>query len=911
MNPEARKYYQKGLLNYRNKDYEKGLANFQRAQNTKGEFPEVFMGIGICNYYLKKYVEALKWFQEVEKLDPNFIANDLEWKDANHFKRQATCYFFLTQYSKSIVKSKEAIRLNPEDATAYFNRGLTYNKLKQYEAALADYGEAIRLNPEYATAYNSRGVTYYELKQYEAALADYGEAIRLNPEDATAYFNRGVTYYELKQYEAALADYGEAIRLNPEYAKAYFSRGVTYDDLKQYEAALADYGEAIRLNPEYAKAYFSRGVTYNKLKQYEAALADYGEAIRLNPEYAKAYFNRGLTYYELKQYQDALTDLSAAIKINPYVGLFWDTQRMMFSQLFHDWQEGLFKIYEELKYYPNILKSQYYWRYMAMLLVMFEKKAVQPGRLKNWGEATHHCMVRSYYLGGRGGMQSSSLVYYADLLTDVKKLDVPLWNFYLLDLNPFYHEFSALNKWISFTERVSKVPLSFIEILEKSRFPKKTILSAALYSQWGNPINCIDELKKISDEDDFSYWQMIYYRLKSCHALYEDLSDFYDLVDKSKNIRSLDPKDRYYLGHCYLLLAYGPLPFPGTPKPPVNTNYLTRAYKVVRGSRKSRKYLPNIYLSIQILREQLRYNAFKKDRIKGKIRRRFDKLFKYESRYVRLKSPGFIQGFSKERPSKLSELPLWIDEILLVNLELRTALNYISNLLKKEFKNHKLNQLITKENIFKQEKARENYEEVFKLLKPELTFSRKKRLEKKLNDLKETPFFKRFEEKFSQVILKDSKWLLEITDYLDNYFEKRTIDENIPLEFIGYQYLQNRLSDEDYAILNIYTSIRIQRQVRGESDLKKIGTKILIKSIIESLDSLFANLPPAKQLGVKFFVNLGSNISDELLGNDNLPISKFPEYSRFKKSFYQFLPFDREKKWLTTLKELHPFIKNK
>ena len=50
----------------------------------------------------------------------------------------------------------EAIRLDPQFASAYYNRGLAYQRLGQSERAIKDFNEAIRLNPQYAAAYNNR-----------------------------------------------------------------------------------------------------------------------------------------------------------------------------------------------------------------------------------------------------------------------------------------------------------------------------------------------------------------------------------------------------------------------------------------------------------------------------------------------------------------------------------------------------------------------------------------------------------------------------------------------------------------------------------------------------------------------------------------------------------------------------------
>ena len=58
---------------------------------------------------------------------------------------------------------------------------LAYADKQEYDRAIADYDEAIRLNPEVATAFNNRGNAYADKHLYDRAIADYDEAIRLNP----------------------------------------------------------------------------------------------------------------------------------------------------------------------------------------------------------------------------------------------------------------------------------------------------------------------------------------------------------------------------------------------------------------------------------------------------------------------------------------------------------------------------------------------------------------------------------------------------------------------------------------------------------------------------------------------------------------------------------------------------------
>ena len=115
----------------------------------------------------------------------------------------------------------EAIRVNPNDAVAYFNRGNAYHSLNKKKRAIEDYDQAIRLNPEYADAYHNRGTTYRDLGQFRRAIEDYDQAIHLNPRDAVAYNNRGNAYKLQGKKAEAIADFEKCITLtdNPQWVE--------------------------------------------------------------------------------------------------------------------------------------------------------------------------------------------------------------------------------------------------------------------------------------------------------------------------------------------------------------------------------------------------------------------------------------------------------------------------------------------------------------------------------------------------------------------------------------------------------------------------------------------------------------------------------------------------------------------
>jgi serine/threonine protein kinase len=166
-------------------------------------------------------------------------------------------------------------------AKQWFDEGLALGKLNRYEEALVAYEQAIRLNPNDAGAYYYKGVALGELKRYEEELVAYEHALRLNPNYANTYYNKGVALGELKRYEEALLAFEQALRLNPNDTNAYFGKGVALERLKRYEEALLAFEQALRLNPNYADTYYAKSIVLRKLGRKKEAQQAYAKAKQL------------------------------------------------------------------------------------------------------------------------------------------------------------------------------------------------------------------------------------------------------------------------------------------------------------------------------------------------------------------------------------------------------------------------------------------------------------------------------------------------------------------------------------------------------------------------------------------------------------------------------------------------------
>jgi Flp pilus assembly protein TadD len=134
---------------------------------------------------------------------------------------------------------------------AYVNLGVLLKNLHRPEEAEAAYRQAITLNPEDATAYYNLGVLLKNLHRSEEAEAAYRQAIALNPEYASVYSNLGVLLADLHRHEEAEAAYRQAIALNPEYARAYYNLACLYALQKEVDHAIDSLQQAIQLDAKY------------------------------------------------------------------------------------------------------------------------------------------------------------------------------------------------------------------------------------------------------------------------------------------------------------------------------------------------------------------------------------------------------------------------------------------------------------------------------------------------------------------------------------------------------------------------------------------------------------------------------------------------------------------------------------
>ncbi len=172
-NPEA--YYLKGLVYKDMKDTGRAISSFQSALQVAPDYRDADIELGLL-YTAKNDTLGLKYLDNAYKKDSAdvfplfargcYLQNQNKYEEAKQLFRKCIvknthyvdAYFhmgYIMMQQDSIQKSFDfydlAVKLQPDNPTAYYDRGVCNELLKKMPDAITDYKNALKLDPKYAS----------------------------------------------------------------------------------------------------------------------------------------------------------------------------------------------------------------------------------------------------------------------------------------------------------------------------------------------------------------------------------------------------------------------------------------------------------------------------------------------------------------------------------------------------------------------------------------------------------------------------------------------------------------------------------------------------------------------------------------------------------------------------------------
>ncbi len=189
---------------------------------------------------------------------------------------------------------RQALRLNPQLATAHNTLGVILNQQGRSADAATSFERAIEINPSFTLAYVNWGATLHGLGRSDQGIAACRQALVLDPTLATAELELSKILRETGQLDEAFAAANRATAIDPNSAEAAFQLALLEQGRGAIGEAIAHYRRTVSLEPRHAPAWCNLGTLLKQKKQLREAFEAFQHAAQTEPTLAEAHFSLGV-----------------------------------------------------------------------------------------------------------------------------------------------------------------------------------------------------------------------------------------------------------------------------------------------------------------------------------------------------------------------------------------------------------------------------------------------------------------------------------------------------------------------------------------------------------------------------------------------------------------------------------------
>ena len=292
------------------------------------------------------FQEALKYFGEILKIDPNaefnstqpglnfknFKPYDPDTSEEDDRRERALVGIgatleFLGKHEKALKYLDYDINVTGEDNVSLLTitkKGAALVNLGQYEEAIKLYDHFNNgfLSP--ALLYNNKGVILANLGRYEEAIKAYDEGLQSESlYTSNVLHNKGLALANLGRYEEAIKNYDKVLDDKPFTTTTEMvtlnDKGAALSKLGKYEEAIKNYDTALSMNPNFKDALYNKAVTLGKMGETVKAIEYYNKVLDLDPSDTSALNNKFIELTKISPDLNPINEKTSGIWQGRYV----------------------------------------------------------------------------------------------------------------------------------------------------------------------------------------------------------------------------------------------------------------------------------------------------------------------------------------------------------------------------------------------------------------------------------------------------------------------------------------------------------------------------------------------------------------------------------------------------------------
>lgn len=292
-------------LNYELKNYDLSDTDYQKMINLDQGDVMGYMGIGRNAKTQKHWDEAIKQFNQVIKLSPDYSSG---------YSFRADAYIGLQKWAEATDDIMKALDIDGDDKAFYLMKTLPSDASKLLISKLK-----IQMAKQPTNRYWPYCIAIIASSNddFEEAISYYEKA---NAIDANSVFLEQISkcYLRKDDFERALDYADKALAMSPEDYEVIELKANILSEMGRFDECLIERNRYVAKYPEYPTVYLTRADDLLRARRFKDAIEDYNTAIVLAPslaEYPYLLMRRGDAYRFIGNNEKAIKDYELLLKV--------------------------------------------------------------------------------------------------------------------------------------------------------------------------------------------------------------------------------------------------------------------------------------------------------------------------------------------------------------------------------------------------------------------------------------------------------------------------------------------------------------------------------------------------------------------------------------------------------------------
>lgn len=265
-------YYERAKMFYKKSIYDRTYYDLKEAMMIDSLNPDFYHLLSDTYLDNQNSNAAINVMAKVISIYPERIPSLLKMAELKHI---------LKDYDGSLLTLNEIVRIDPQNADAYFMLGMNFKSLGDNERAVNAFQTAVEFNSSLTDAWIILG-EMYEAKKDPKAIKYYESAILSNPNSMQALHAKAYYLQNHGDIPGAQKIYRQIIVTDKSYSDAYLNSGLLYLDADSLDRAQEVFNLMKGVAPANYMGHYLSGVVNEKKGNKSAALLDYESAHNLN-----------------------------------------------------------------------------------------------------------------------------------------------------------------------------------------------------------------------------------------------------------------------------------------------------------------------------------------------------------------------------------------------------------------------------------------------------------------------------------------------------------------------------------------------------------------------------------------------------------------------------------------------------